>query len=297
MSLPLPSEVSEHALTFLPPRSLAAFAQTSRAARALIYATPDDFLWRHIFLAHWDDPRRALNPLSDVYADVLAPDAYDWRAELQARVRAERDPNPLILCTALDEALPVQAEWFAEPSKNTRWVRAVLKRQRWILLNDDTRLIMHEGEWESCVRRLRSVLALEFELDDLRRLKEKTLVDWQPPMADEVDENEQHGSPSPLVFSGAQQTMSLTPYPNYPSVSLPRSAEDTGLTHGLSHKNYSADPQLGYLEVTTNLGQVYRRLDIEKRYAKVSTPLSRLLPSQRLSSASSQRPKSRTWTR
>ena len=47
---PLPPEIAEHALALATPADVAAFAQTSRAARRIVYAPPDQFLWRLLFL-------------------------------------------------------------------------------------------------------------------------------------------------------------------------------------------------------------------------------------------------------
>ncbi|TCD61863.1 hypothetical protein EIP91_007812 [Steccherinum ochraceum] len=55
----LPSEVAEYLVVFLAthPTAIAALAQTCRFYRTLIYDTPDDHLWRSIFLTVYDDPR------------------------------------------------------------------------------------------------------------------------------------------------------------------------------------------------------------------------------------------------
>ena len=78
----LPTELVEYILTFCRPKDVAAFSQTCRQSRALIYESDDQFLWRELFLAvPFDDP--AGSPDQDPKSPC------DWKGELQARIRAE----------------------------------------------------------------------------------------------------------------------------------------------------------------------------------------------------------------
>jgi len=78
----LPTELVQHALVFCGPRDVAAFSQTCRKSRSLVYETEDQFLWRELFLTV---------PFDDL---AESPDHHsespgDWKSELQARMRAE----------------------------------------------------------------------------------------------------------------------------------------------------------------------------------------------------------------
>ncbi|THH27326.1 hypothetical protein EUX98_g6865 [Antrodiella citrinella] len=79
----LPSELTESIVVLLAeyPVAIAAFAQTCRHFRSLVYATADDHLWRNLFLALHDDPRRA-------YRAVPPSPLVKWGEEYQRRVRA-----------------------------------------------------------------------------------------------------------------------------------------------------------------------------------------------------------------
>ncbi|KAL0947907.1 hypothetical protein HGRIS_010542 [Hohenbuehelia grisea] len=63
----LPSEIIEHILVFAAldssPSSIACLAATCKYLNALIYHTPDQHLWRSVFLAVFDDPRPLLQVL------------------------------------------------------------------------------------------------------------------------------------------------------------------------------------------------------------------------------------------
>ena len=79
----IPDIITEYTLIFLHPLDIANFSQTCRLAHTLVYHTPDHYLWRQLFITHpFDDPRNALN-----YRNAFT--AYDWRAELQRRIRAQ----------------------------------------------------------------------------------------------------------------------------------------------------------------------------------------------------------------
>ncbi|EIN13464.1 hypothetical protein PUNSTDRAFT_123480 [Punctularia strigosozonata HHB-11173 SS5] len=181
--LPIPPELTEHTLAFLAPQSVAAFAQTCRAAHALVYAAGDQFLWRQLFLARFDDPRRAVPPPvfpsdpDSTSASATASGGYDWKAALQARVAAELRPDPAVFLQALREAPPVRTEYYAEPSLNTRWVTETLQKQReregYVLDSPSLR-------YNQDVMQLRAYLALAFELDQKDKLERRTREDLGP---------------------------------------------------------------------------------------------------------------------
>lgn len=78
----LPTELVQYILTFCRPKDVAAFSQTCRPARTLIYESEDQFLWRELFFAvPFDD-------LTDC-PDQDSRSSGDWKDELRARVRAE----------------------------------------------------------------------------------------------------------------------------------------------------------------------------------------------------------------
>ena len=81
--LALPAELIEHILILTAlsgyPTAIAAFAGTCRAFAALVYHSPDHHLWREVFLATFDDPRRL--PASP-------SDPFDWGVQYRARVWA-----------------------------------------------------------------------------------------------------------------------------------------------------------------------------------------------------------------
>lgn len=136
-SIPLvfatPSEITEHALTFLHPLDVASFSQTCRSARNLVYGASDHYLWRVLFLALFDDPRSSLKA---PYAHIK----YNWKGELQRRIRAEliafninADKRPEEQTAALETFVsvvlntpPVQASLLQGQSDSTRWVTRVL---------------------------------------------------------------------------------------------------------------------------------------------------------------------------
>jgi hypothetical protein len=78
----LPTELVQYILTFCRPKDAAAFSQTCRPSRALIYESEDQFLWRELFIAvPFDD----LADSPDRDPEVPG----DWKGELRVRVRAE----------------------------------------------------------------------------------------------------------------------------------------------------------------------------------------------------------------
>jgi hypothetical protein len=87
----VPPELAERTLALCHPRDVAAFAQTCRRAHALVYQSPDQYLWRLLFLRFpFDDPRLSTPSPQHTRTTAAAVAVVDWRAKLQRRVRAER---------------------------------------------------------------------------------------------------------------------------------------------------------------------------------------------------------------
>ena len=92
--LTLPAEVVEHILIFAAaggfPQAIAAFAQTCKANYSIVYDSPDQHLWREIYLTTFDDPRASgggpgwgeCTSAQDVLED------FDWEDEYQERIWA-----------------------------------------------------------------------------------------------------------------------------------------------------------------------------------------------------------------
>ncbi|KAH8992060.1 hypothetical protein EDB92DRAFT_1991166 [Lactarius akahatsu] len=117
----VPPELTERTLSLCHPRDVASFAQTCRSAHTLVYRSPDQYLWRTLFLEYpFDDPRPSGEP-SEV----------DWRAKLRRRVRAEqiarRDGDRRELVDVLLECVREAAPWAThQTSHNLSWVTATL---------------------------------------------------------------------------------------------------------------------------------------------------------------------------
>ncbi|KDQ54838.1 hypothetical protein JAAARDRAFT_350988 [Jaapia argillacea MUCL 33604] len=134
--LPIPCEVTEQALTFCHPRDVASFAGTCRSARNLVYQTPDQYLWRQLFLAHFDDPRKALSVKREDSCRL------DWKAELQKRIRAEfvaynaeeraldRYRALATFIAVIEGAAPVEEGHEHTVSLNLKWLDHVLRDSR-----------------------------------------------------------------------------------------------------------------------------------------------------------------------
>src|SRR6267154_1010881 len=81
--LPIPSEITEQALTLCHPRDVASFSQTCRKAYRLVYGSPDQYLWRQLFLQFpFDDPRQ-------MQFAFLEDSQVNWRDELHRRMEAQ----------------------------------------------------------------------------------------------------------------------------------------------------------------------------------------------------------------
>ncbi|KZT23788.1 hypothetical protein NEOLEDRAFT_1135916 [Neolentinus lepideus HHB14362 ss-1] len=131
----VPSEVTEHTLTFCHPRDVAVFSRTCRGARDLLYRSPDQYLWRQLFLAHFDDPRKAIALKQLKECDAIKD--YDWKGQLQRRISAESVRSKIALAspevldrtcatfiTVLEEALPYAKD---QESMNTEWLAKILR--------------------------------------------------------------------------------------------------------------------------------------------------------------------------
>jgi hypothetical protein len=130
----IPDEVTEAALTLLHPVDVAKFSQTCRSAHALVYLTPDQYLWRELLLHSFDDPRHAFIPQR---THNSAP--YNWKVELQQRVQAklvafsknqtpDSDEHQFALNTIISViwgAAPVQNCSEHQPSDSLMWVSRI----------------------------------------------------------------------------------------------------------------------------------------------------------------------------
>ncbi|OSX63125.1 hypothetical protein POSPLADRAFT_1056485 [Postia placenta MAD-698-R-SB12] len=95
----LPAELLEHVLLLAAPASPAApaaLARTCRAFAALVYAAPDQHIWRGLFLRAWDNPRGTWGDLCAlpgpgvVGSRDAAGAGIDWGREYRRRVAAQR---------------------------------------------------------------------------------------------------------------------------------------------------------------------------------------------------------------
>ncbi|KAH9840524.1 uncharacterized protein C8Q71DRAFT_721069 [Rhodofomes roseus] len=102
----LPPELTEHVLILTAragfPTAIAALAQTCRALTALVYHSPDHHLWREVFLATFDDPRRSPRWVP------ARERTWDWGAAFRARIWAANffkpGPSPSASSTSLSSA-------------------------------------------------------------------------------------------------------------------------------------------------------------------------------------------------
>ncbi|KAF5392707.1 hypothetical protein D9757_000978 [Collybiopsis confluens] len=72
------------------PESIASFSQSCQLYFELIYGSSDSHLWREIYMATFDDPRRKLNILNRPIGPNADAINYDWKNEFQRRVRAKK---------------------------------------------------------------------------------------------------------------------------------------------------------------------------------------------------------------
>ncbi|KAI9512320.1 hypothetical protein F5148DRAFT_16879 [Russula earlei] len=172
----LPQELAEHTLVFCHPRVVAAYAQTCRGAYALVYRSPDLYLWRTLFLDFpFDDPRLSRPPSeSSTSGRSRSPplSEVDWRTKLQRRVRAEtiarRDGDRHEFLDVLFECIREAAPRTREPSHNLSWVTSVLTLDEspWIegfLRLEQPPLSPFPRRLASDIERLRAHLALSLD--------------------------------------------------------------------------------------------------------------------------------------
>ncbi|KAF8446324.1 hypothetical protein L210DRAFT_3628802 [Boletus edulis BED1] len=163
----VPTEIAEQALVLCHPRDIASFAQTCRAAWSLTNDAADQYLWRQLFLLFpFDDPRETRQGFRE---DIQ----FDWRTELQRRVRAEliarsgqSTPEDLhaALVTLLDVARSappvIQGREFV-PSFGLLWVTDVLASTNMLQAPYFTQRPTYQK-----LARLRSYLALTLDKYD-----------------------------------------------------------------------------------------------------------------------------------
>ena len=135
--LDFPSEIVEDILLHSDPLVVAAFAQTCRLSRSLVYHAPDQHLWRALYLAQpFDDPRKCVSHSGHPRATAV-----DWRSDLQRIIRARtvvRNPRfyrpherSTVLRTLLDlvcNVPPLHSTVSTAPtSQNLLWVSELLR--------------------------------------------------------------------------------------------------------------------------------------------------------------------------
>ncbi|KAG2370238.1 hypothetical protein BDR07DRAFT_1476235 [Suillus spraguei] len=174
----IPSEIIEHALTLCHPHDVASFSQTCRQARRLVYGSPDQYLWRQLFLLFpFDDPRQIPSPFQE-------DGEFNWRKELRRRMKAQliacRASSTLEdLLTAIEtfisvvrSAAPVTCGHERVSSPNLLWVVEVLQSTN--MLRSPS---LVSGESSQSLARLRAYLALtldeydEYDVEGKERLK------------------------------------------------------------------------------------------------------------------------------
>lgn len=179
----VPTELTEHILTFCHARDVAKVAQTCKQLHALVYDSPDQYLWRELFLLYpFDDLRKsvpsgAVSSSTGEEEDAAAANAtVDWRGALQRRVYAETvavsEPGTYsleeqqdafaALVSAVHTSLPYQplapGQVSQAPSNNLTWLYDVLKHSP-VMRNRD----LSDPKLQLCCQ-LRSFLSLS--LDD-----------------------------------------------------------------------------------------------------------------------------------
>ncbi|KAF7980623.1 hypothetical protein HWV62_37414 [Athelia sp. TMB] len=134
----IPPEVIELILIFCDPADVAAFAQTARVYRSLIYESVDDHLWRSLYLSQpFDDPRTCINLLGERRKEVK------WKEELHRIIRArnfmqkdkggsecpqgERQEILEALWHMACHPAPTHRAFSEEISSNLLWVAAMLR--------------------------------------------------------------------------------------------------------------------------------------------------------------------------
>ncbi|KAL0961503.1 hypothetical protein HGRIS_006444 [Hohenbuehelia grisea] len=170
----LPPETVEDILLHCQPRCVAALAQTCRAFRDLVYLSPDNHIWRNLYLAQpFDDPRKCITRLGRPRGEA------NWREELQAAIHAEAvlaKPSAYSseeICTTLRTLLHMAHNvppWSIhrsfvedEVSENLLWVAAQLQVSGGAILNSP----QEGGEIEQLRNRLHTYFGLSRLSGDL----------------------------------------------------------------------------------------------------------------------------------
>lgn len=180
----LPVELIEYILSLCDPLEVAAFAQTSSFFRKIVYETPDQHLWRSLYLSQpFDDPRNAVSPLGTPKSSV------DWRTELQRIIRARTiiEFKDVIMCheeerctvletllNMIDNVSPAPHLFSDQLSRNLLWVAAMLR---------GAGTFLHHDKWTPTSRelQLRARLHTHFGLTPIdtkpaRRVESRCLV-------------------------------------------------------------------------------------------------------------------------
>ncbi|KAJ4476606.1 hypothetical protein J3R30DRAFT_3487757 [Lentinula aciculospora] len=134
--LSVPPELIHHILASCSPTDIATFSKVCRISYDLVYSG-DQFLWRELFLQHYDDPRKAILTLA-IDEAAFSAESFNWKNELQRRTEAEiivrQTPHDRrraleILISATIQALPASRnlEEQERPSYNLQWLDRVLR--------------------------------------------------------------------------------------------------------------------------------------------------------------------------
>lgn len=165
----LPTELVQHILIFCQHKDVAAFSQTCRQSRALVYESEDQFLWRQLFLAvPFDD-------LTDS-PDQDLKSSSDWKSELKIRIRAEtlvtlsyedmRTRDPDSISNAFNTLTRVLNSTPPDGLKNLRWLASTAARS--FVFNDYDRF----PRFLSNTQPLHRLLALSWDLWGFKMSKE-----------------------------------------------------------------------------------------------------------------------------
>jgi len=195
----LPSETIEEILLHSDPLDVAAIAQSSRFFRSLVYHSPDQHLWRALYLAQpFDDPRECISQNGKPRTDI------GWKGELQRIMRARTvldnttlcrpDEYYIVLQTLLDMVcnVPPLSSLLAVGgiSQNLLWVAAVLRggeildQINWIPTHEESqlraRLHTYFGLTDADAKRSKRVdsRAFVYNMRNYRWDKYETLFTW-----------------------------------------------------------------------------------------------------------------------
>ncbi|TDL17728.1 hypothetical protein BD410DRAFT_882839 [Rickenella mellea] len=137
----LPIELVHKILELAQPVDVASFAQSNRTFRSLVYGSPNQQLWKELFLAEplWDDPRECVTPCGEFLAQSNSEYEFDWKGEVKRRTRARTLVNGKDLLLGAERAKPGELRDTLQtlismivnvppspPSFNRNWVKEVL---------------------------------------------------------------------------------------------------------------------------------------------------------------------------